>query len=262
MGGVDRLEALHSMSAVVWIHATTRYLSGIILDVGPYVYPVSVWRFEPSLGHPWERAPYVREGSSPGYSQKVPAYELEAFYLFFEGRWQNAPADTRSLRDRSEGERWNMAHRFLGKGVHLRYSGRGTFDGRSVHSVRVDDRKFGRTFLAHFDSDSALLMAEEEGLSEREAEWFRSQKGHQGRRSSEWTTRYAAYEEIQGVLVPTRWTRTERSTRSRPPYSSTILLSIAFNGEEPSRSPPDAPSPPMGSEGSAPATHWNSRPPR
>ena len=119
--------------------------------------------------------------------------------------------------------------------MQLRYAGKGTFDRRSVQAVLVDDRKFGRLFLAHFDSDDALLVAVEEELSEREAEWFRAQRGHQRRKSPVWTTRFEKYEEIQGVLWPTRWRRTEAGAQG----SSTILLSVAFNGEEPSQEPPE-----------------------
>ena len=54
-----------------------------------------------------------------------------------------------------------------------------------------------------------------------------------------WTTRFEKYEEIQGVLWPTRWHRTEDSAREYRPYSATILLKVAFNGEEPSRQPPE-----------------------
>ena len=107
------------------------------------------------------------------------------------------------------------------EGVQLRYAGTGTFDGRSVQSIRVDDRKFGRIFAAHFDADDALLAAVEEELSEREAEWFRNQRGNQGRRSPAWTTRFEKYEEIQGVLWPTKWCRTGGS--SARPFRSELL---------------------------------------
>ena len=239
MGGVDRLEALHSMAAVVWVRATSRYLPPVgrerpwVYTVPAYAHPVAVWRFE--AGGAWERIPYDREEVSPSPSSMIPFYELGAFYSFFEARWMSSPPWSRTYRERSEGERWNFARRFLGEGVHLRYAGRGTFDRRSVQSVLVDDRKFGRKFLAHFDSDDALLVAVGEELSEREAEWFRAQPGHQRRKSPTWTTRFLKYEEIQGVLWPTRW---RRSAVARG--SSTILLNVAFNGEEPSRQQPEA----------------------
>lgn len=240
MGGVERLKALRSMSAVVWVRATSRLLSGVVYNVRPYAHPVSVWRFDPGSGHPWERAPYVREEVFPGYPSMVPYYELGAFSRFFEGRWMlNSPPWSRSFRDRSEGERWNFVERFLGEGIRLRYLGRGTFDGRPVHSVRVDDRKFGRIFAAHFDADDALLAAVEEELSEREAEWFRNQRGNQGRSSPAWTTRFEEYEEVQGVLYPTKWRRSGGNPGAGRPYYSTILLNVAFNGEEPSQAPPE-----------------------
>ncbi len=246
MGGVDRLEALHSMAAVVWVQATTRYRPPTAKGERPYVHrvpayahPVSVWRFEAGSAEPWERMPYTREGVFPSLTTMVPYYEVGAFFRFFEGRWRSSPPWSRTYRERSEGERWNFAHRFLGEGVQLRYAGTGTFDGRSVQSVHVDDRKFGRTFLAHFDADDALLVAVEEELSEREAEWFRAQRGHQRRKSPTWTTRFEKYEEIQGVLWPTRWRRTEDTANPYRPYSSIILLSVAFNGEDPSQVPPE-----------------------
>lgn len=240
MGGVERLKALRSMSAVVWVRATSRLLSGVVYNVRPYAHPVSVWRFDPGSGLPWERAPYVREEVFPSYSPMVPYYELGAFSRFYEGRWMlNSPPWSRSFRDRSEGERWNFVERFLGEGIRLRYLGRGTFDGRPVHSVRVDDRKFGRIFAAHFDADDALLAAVEEELSEREAEWFRNQRGNQGRGSPAWTTRFEEYEEVQGVLYPTKWRRSGGSPGAGRPYYSTILLNVAFNGEEPSQAPPE-----------------------
>ena len=252
MGGVDRLEALHSMAAVVWVQATSRYLPPVgkqppyVHWVPAYVHPVAVWRFDPGSGQPWERAPYVREEAFPSYSPMVPYHELGAFSRFFEARWiLHTPPWTRSFRDRSEGERWNFVERFLGEGIHLRYLGRHTFDGRPVHSVRVDDRKFGRIFAAHFDADDALLAAVDEELSEREAEWFVNQWGNQKKPSPAWTTRFEEYEEVQGVLYPTKWRRSggvpdmpSPVAPPRPPYS-TILLNVAFNGEEPSRQPPE-----------------------
>ena len=245
MGGVDRLEALQSMAALVWVRATSRYRPPVgrerpwIHSVPAYAHPVSVWRFEAGSAEPWERMPYTREGIFPSLTAMVPFYEVGAFFRFFEGRWRSSPPWSRTYRERSEGERWNFAHRFTGEGVHLRYAGTGTFDGRSVQSVRVDDQKYGRTFLAHFDADDALLVAVEEELSEREAEWFRAQWGHQRRKSPTWTTHFEKYEEIQGVLWPTRWRRSEDSANPYPPYSSTILLNVAFNGEEPSQVPPE-----------------------
>lgn len=243
MGGVDRLEALHSMAAVVWVRATSRFLPPVgkerpfVQSVPAYAHPVSVWRFEAGGADPWERRPYTREGGLPSLTAMVPYYEVGAFFNFFENRWRSSPPWSRTHRERSEGERWNFVHRFLGEGVQLRYAGKGTFDRRSVHSVHVDDRKFGRILVAHFDADDALLVAVEEELSEREAEWFRAQRGHQRRKSPVWTTRFEKYEEIQGVLWPTRWRRTEDGAR-RPSFA-TILLSVAFNGEEPSRQPPE-----------------------
>ncbi|MCY3737703.1 MAG: hypothetical protein OXG13_14945 [Gemmatimonadaceae bacterium] len=253
MGGVDRLKALRSMSAVVWVRATSRYLPPVgrqppyVHRVPAYVHPVAVWRFDPGSGQPWERAPFVREEVFSSYSSMVPYHELGAFSRFFEARWMlHTPPWTRSFRDRSEGERWNFVERFLGEGIHLRYLGRGTFDGRPVHSVRVDDRKFGRIFAAHFDADDALLAAVDEELSEREAEWFENQWGNQKKPSPAWTTRFEEYEEVQGVLYPTKWRRSggapdmphPSGAPPKPPYS-TILLSVAFNGEEPSRQPPE-----------------------
>ena len=108
-----------------------------------------------------------------------------------------------------------------------------------MQSVRVDDRKFGRIFAAHFDADDALLAAVEEELSEREAEWFRNQRGNQGRGSPAWTTRFEEYEEVQGVLYPTKWRRSGGNPGAGRPYYSTILLNVAFNGEEPSQAPPE-----------------------
>ena len=250
MGGVERLKALRSMSAVVWVRATTRWdgrLPPYIHRVPAYYHPVAVWRFDPGSGQPWSRAPYVREEAFPGHSPMVPYYELGNFSRFFEARWMlNSPPGTRSFRDRSEGERWNFVERFLGEGIHLRYLGRHTLDGRPVHSVRVDDRKFGRIFAAHFDADDALLAAVDEELSEREAEWFLNQRGNQTKASPAWTTRFEDYKEVQGVLFPTKWRRSggapepplPEGVPPKPPYS-TILLNVAFNGEEPSQAPPE-----------------------
>ncbi len=168
MGGVDRLEALQSMAALVWVRATSRYRPPVgrerpwVYTVPAYAHPVSVWRFEAGSAEPWERMPYTREEVFPSRSAMVPYYEVEAFYRFFEGRWRSSPPWSRTYRERSEGERWK----------------------------------------------------------------------------SPATTRFERYEEIQGVLWPTRWRRSEDSANPYPPYSSTILLSVAFNGEEPSQVPP------------------------
>ena len=250
MGGVDRLKALRSMSAVVWVRATTRWdgkLPPYVHRVPAYYHPVAVWRFDPGSGQPWERRPYNREGGLPSLTAMVPYHELGAYSRFFEARWMlHTPPWTRSFRNRSEGERWNFVERFLGEGIHLRYLGRHTLDGRPVHSVRVDDRKFGRIFAAHFDADDALLAAVDEEVSEREAEWFVNQWGNQKKASPAWTTRFEEYEEVQGVLYPTKWRRSGGATEPplpsgappKPPYS-TILLNVAFNGEEPSQAPPE-----------------------
>ncbi len=57
-----------------------------------------------------------------------------------------------------------------------------------------------------------------------------------------WTTRFEEYEDVQRVLFPTKW-RPSGGSAGRPPYSSTILLNVAFNGEEPSQVPPEAEEP-------------------
>lgn len=41
------------------------------------------------------------------------------------------------------------------------------------------------------------------------------------------------------LLWPTGWRRTEDRARRLRPSFATILLSVAFNGEEPSRQPPE-----------------------
>lgn len=86
----------------------------------------------------------------------------------------------------------------------------------------------------------------DEELSEREAEWFLNQGGNQKKASPAWTTRFEEYKEVQGVLFPTKWRRSggapepplPEGVPPKPPYS-TIQLNVAFNGEEPSRAPPE-----------------------
>ena len=130
----------------------------------------------------------------------------------------NSPPWSRSFRDRSEGERWNFVERFLGEGIRLPvpWPGHLRWPPRALRPRRRT-RKFGRIFAAHFDADDALLAAVEEELSEREAEWFRNQRGNQGRGSPAWTTRFEEYEEVQGVLFPTKCAPVRGQPRRRPP---------------------------------------------
>lgn len=73
MGGVDRLKALRSMSAVVWVRATSRYRPPVgrerpyVFRVPAYAHPVAVWHFEAGSPDPWKRTPYMREEVFPSY---------------------------------------------------------------------------------------------------------------------------------------------------------------------------------------------------
>jgi len=251
MGGRQRLLAIRKMSAMVWIEVSLRELENpswqggvalMAIPVDPYLYPVATWHYEGwGASTVATRERYKVEVSfdpavpNPSYVGKNPKRERRIFEALFDNRWARyrgiLPADLAAKRRRGEAVRWHFIDRFLGEGVALDYLGQErSRDGACYEVVLVDDRKFGPYFEALFDCRTALLVKAREKLTPQEEQWFR--QANPRATPPTWTTVYDRYQEVQGVLTPHRWERTEgRNTIY-------VYLQWAYNGAELSTAEP------------------------
>ena len=251
MGGRKRLLAIRAMSAMVWIEASVRELErpvcqgGVcltVIPVLPYLYPVATWHYEGWGDRAVSRKEkYEVEVSfdpavpNPSYVSKNPKRERGIFEALFDDRWRqyrgNLPPDLAAMRDRGEAVRWHFIDRFMGEGVALDYLGQErSRDGACSEVVQVDDRKFGHYFEALFDCGTALLAKTREKLTPKEEQWFRQARPNA--KPPTWITVYDRYQEVQGVLTPHRWERTEgRNTLF-------VYLQWAYNGADLSTAEP------------------------
>ena len=251
MGGRKRLLALREMSAMVWIEVNLKELKmpswqgGVpltVVSVTPYLYPVATWHY----GGWGDRAVSTKEKykvevsfdpevPNPSYVSKNPKRQPRIFEDLFDHRWGrfrgSLPPDLAAMRHRGEEVRWHFIDRFMGEGVALDYLGQErSRDGACFDVVLVDDRKYGHYFEALFDCRTALLAVTREKLTPQEEQWFRQAKPNA--KPPAWITVYDRYQEVQGVLTPHRWERTEgRNTIS-------VYLQWAYNGTEPSIAEP------------------------
>ena len=166
---------------------------------------------------------------------KDPKRQPRIFETLFNDRWSqygsNLPPGLAAMRHRGEEVRWHFIDRFLGEGVALDYLGQErSRDGTCFEVVLVDDRKFGHYFEALFDCRTALLSVTRERLTPQEEQWFRQTNPRAN--PPTWTTVYDRYQEVQGVLTPHHWERTEGWN------TISVYLQWAYNGAEPSTAEP------------------------
>ena len=247
MGGRKRLLAIREMSAMVWIEANLKELErgGVVLmviPVPPYLYPVATWHYEG-----WgDRAVSTKEKykvevsfdpavPNPSYVSKNPKRERRTFEALFDDRWRryrgSLPPNLAAMHHRGEEVRWHFVDRFMGEGVALDYLGQErSRDGTCYDVLLIDDRKFGHYFEALFDCRTALLAKTREKLTPQEEQWFRQVRPNA--KPPTWITVYDRYQEVQGVLTPHRWERTEGWT------TLSVYLQWAYNGAEPSTAEP------------------------
>ena len=251
MGGRKRLLAIRAMSARVWIEVNLKELEmpswqgGValtVISVPPYLYPVATWRYEG-----WgDRAVFTKEKykvevsfdpavPNPSYVGKNPKRQPRMFEALFDDRWGrfrgNLPPDLAAMLHRGEAVRWHFIDRFMGEGVALDYLGQErSRDGACYEVVLVDDRKFGHYFEALFDCGTALLAKTREKLTPKEEHWFR--QANRNAKPPTWITVYDRYQEVQGVLTPHRWERTDGWD------TIFVYLQWAYNGAELSTAEP------------------------
>ena len=251
MGGRKRLLAIKEMSAMVWIEVNLKELrmpswqNGVplsVISVNPYLYPVATWHYEGWGNHAVaKKKKYKVEVSfdpaipNPSYVSKDPKRQPRIFETLFNDRWSqygsNLPPSLAAMRHRGEEVRWHFIDRFLGEGVALDYLGQErSRDGTCHEVVLVDDRKYGHYFEALFDCRTALLSVTREKLTPQEEQWFR--QANPKVNPPTWITVYDRYQEVQGVLTPHRWERTEGWN------TISVYLQWAYNGEEPSTAEP------------------------
>ncbi|MBT7862165.1 MAG: hypothetical protein HN712_17745 [Gemmatimonadetes bacterium] len=240
MGGTERLLKIHSMDVLVWLIATDHQTPIGLQNVSPYAYPMGYWHFDDEPGAQWDQTPFAIDLGQillPPYASMNPARSRSKYYQVFEGRWiLKTPPPTRKFRQRSEGMYWHVAHRFLDEGIRLAYAGRGTFAHRPVHEIVVVDSKYGRQYESYFDRQTKLLIGIREELTNFEKQWFRQARMGLRSRPPVWTTHFEDYQDVDGVLLPTRWRRSDGSTIGGP---STILLNIGLNGALPDETIPE-----------------------
>ena len=257
MGGRQRLLAIRSMSAMVWMESNLKELKrplcqgGVCLKalpVTPYLHPVATWHYEG-----WgDRAVVTKERykveasfdpavPNPSYLTKNPKLERGIFEALFEDRWEQyrgiLPPDLAARRHRGEEVRWHFIDRFLGEGVALDYLEQERHRDGTCHDVlQVDDRKFGHYFEALFDCHTALLAKTREKLTPKEEQWFK--QNNPNFLPPTWITAYNDYQEVQGVLTPHCWERTLSVGPSQRHSTSHIHLQWAYNGAELSTAEP------------------------
>ncbi|MYC69707.1 MAG: hypothetical protein F4X17_03235 [Gemmatimonadetes bacterium] len=251
MGGRKRLLAIKEMSAMVWIEVNLKELrmpswqNGVplsVISVNPYLYPVATWHYEGWGNHAVaKKKKYKVEVSfdpavpNPSYVSKNPERQPRIFETLFNDRWSqygsNLPPNLAAMRHRGEEVRWHFIDRFLGEGVALDYLGQErSRDGTCFEVVLVDDRKYGHYFEALFDCRTALLSVTREKLTPQEEQWFR--QANPKVNPPTWITVYDRYQEVQGVLTPHRWERTEGWN------TISVYLQWAYNDAEPSTAEP------------------------
>ena len=253
MGGMKRLLAIRAMSAMVWIESDLTELEmpsfqgGVgltVIPVTPYLYPVATWHwyYEGWGEHAvFKKERYKAEVSfdpavpNPSYVSKNPKRARRIFEALFDDRWGrykgNLPPDLAAMRHRGEEVRWHFVDRFISEDVALDYLGQErSRDGACFEVVLVDDRKYGHYFEALFDCRTALLAKTREKLTPQEEQWFRQTNPRAN--PPTWITVYDRYQEVQGVLTPHRWERTEGWN------TISVYLQWAYNGAEPSTAEP------------------------
>ncbi len=205
MGGRDALLKIKTMQTKVWIKAHEHVKSlakpRIVINVGPYYYPVEIWENDKWMG-----------SSSKTYNIKVSLDEKVENYHIRDpleslGKYYSL------FRDQLSFKRWHYIDRFLGEGVIIEYIQDEKMNDIEVSTILVDDRKHGDYFLAHFNKKSNLLFSTTQPTGSKAYPMIK--------------TFYRRYTAIENVMTPTEIERI-RSARMR----ISLFLQIAYNGSQ------------------------------
>lgn len=208
MGGDRALAAIKGtrvkMSIEAWDHRTGRE----VMQVKPYLYPVSNRHYKvggevTDISLPKKRGQSVAADRDGG--MRNPAESLSRYYRLFSLRWDFLAPASRQSRQMGEMRRWHFFDRFFGEGVVLRYIQTEKFRDRLMDVIRVDDTLYGNYYDALFSRSTGLLVATRDGLTAAEQRDYRQ---NYRQRPPVWTTTYEDYEAVQGILTPHRIERT------------------------------------------------------
>ena len=205
MGGDRALASIKGarvkMSIEAWDHRTGRE----VLQVKPYLYPVSNQHYKVG-GEVTDISLEEERGQAVAADRgRNPAESLSRYYRLFSLRWDFLAPARRQSRQMGETRRWHFFDRFFGEGVVLRYIQPERFRDRLTDVIRVDDTLYGNYYDALFSRSTGLLIATRDGLTAAEQRDYR-QNYHQ--EPPVWTTTYDDYEAVQGILTPHRIERT------------------------------------------------------
>ena len=205
MGGRDALLKIKTVQTKVWIKAHEHVKSlakpRIVINVGPYYYPVEIWENDKWMG-----------SSSKSYNIKVSLdEEVESYHI--RDPLESLGKYYSLFRDQLSFKRWHYIDRFLGEGVIIEYIQDEKMNNIEVSTILVDDRKHGDYFLAHFNKKSNLLFSTTQPTGSKAYPMIK--------------TFYRRYTAIENVLTPTEIERI-RSVRMR----ISLFLQIAYNGSQ------------------------------
>lgn len=205
MGGRDALLKIKTMQTKVWIKAHEHVKSlakpRIVINVGPYYYPVEIWENDKWMG-----------ASSKPYNIKVSLdEEVESYHI--RDPLESLGKYYSLFRAQLSFKRWHYIDRFLGEGVIIEYIQDEKMNDIEVSTILVDDRKHGDYFLAHFNKKSNLLFSTTQPTGSKAYPIIK--------------TFYRRYTAIENVLTPTEIERI-RSARMR----ISLFLQIAYNGSQ------------------------------
>ena len=250
MGGREALSSLVTMSARVWIEAQASIhytYSGtrIVAEwedrfVTPYPYPVEEWHYDETGAYRKTAVSIPENLSRDGlvvedYMLRNPVHAKSRYSRLFSNRWYFLP-DKGQSRLTGEAKQWHFIERFLGEGVVIEYLGTETLRDTLTDVIRVDDRRYGHFYEAHFRRQTGLLYATVEGLTPEEQQHYRA--AHALPTTPKWTTYYGNYRPVLGVLTPHRLRRDDGvlDPRHRPVC---VRIVTAYNGQVLDRSPPE-----------------------
>lgn len=227
MGGDRALASIKGARVKMSIEAWDHRMGREVLQVSPYLYPVSnrhykVWGEVTDISLQEERGQAVVADRG-----RNPAESLSRYYRLFNLRWDFLAPARRQSRQIGEMRRWHFFDRFFGEGVVLRYIQTERFRDRLTDVIRVDDTLYGNYYDAIFSRSTGLLVATRDGLTAAEQRDYRQQYH---RRPPVWTTTYEDYEAVQGILTPRRIERTGpncpscRTVDERTGRSVTIVI--------------------------------------
>ncbi|MDE2808785.1 MAG: hypothetical protein OXN90_10240, partial [Gemmatimonadota bacterium] len=227
MGGDRALASIKGarvkMSIEAWDHRTGRE----VLQVKPYLYPVSNQHYKVG-GEVTDISLEEERGQAVAADRgRNPAESLSRYYRLFSLRWDFLTPARRQSRQMGEMRRWHFFDRFFGEGVVLRYIQTEKFRDRLTDVIRVDDTLYGNYYDALFSRNTGLLVATRDRLTAAEQRDY-SQNYRQ--KPPVWTTTYEDYEAVQGILTPRRIERTGpncpscRTVDERTGRSVTIVI--------------------------------------